>query len=102
VDPSIAGGKIVQNRGIYGGGQAWAVGRRVNSKHASNGKERRCPLHAAPREEESMLTELISILVLGIFVIATTLPINMEALAFAVAFLVGIFAAGLTAGARER
>ena len=45
-----------------------------------------------------MSIELISILVLVvIFVIATTLPINMGALAFAAAFLVGIFAAGLSA-----
>ena len=45
-----------------------------------------------------MSTELISILVLAvIFVIATMLPINMGALAFAAAFLVGIFAAGLSA-----
>ena len=45
-----------------------------------------------------MSIELISILVLVvIFVIATTLPINMGALAFAAAFLVGVFAAGLSA-----
>ena len=45
-----------------------------------------------------MSIELISILVLAvIFVIATTLPINMGALAFAAAFLVGVFAAGLSA-----
>jgi di/tricarboxylate transporter len=45
-----------------------------------------------------MAIELISILVLAvIFVIATTLLINMGALAFAAAFLVGVFAAGLSA-----
>jgi len=45
-----------------------------------------------------MSIELISILVLVvIFVIATTLPINMGALAFAAAFLVGVFAADLSA-----
>jgi Na+/H+ antiporter NhaD/arsenite permease-like protein len=45
-----------------------------------------------------MSIELISILVLVvIFVIATTLPINMGALAFAAAFLVSVFAAGLSA-----
>src|SRR3954453_23396291 len=44
-----------------------------------------------------MSAELISILVLvAMFVIATVLPINMGALAFAAAFLVGTFAGGMS------
>jgi Dicarboxylate carrier protein MatC N-terminus len=42
--------------------------------------------------------EIVSILVLVvIFIIATTLPVNMGIFAFAAAFLVGSLVAGLTA-----
>jgi len=44
-----------------------------------------------------MSAELISILALGaMFLVATVLPVNMGALAFVGAFLVGTFAAGMT------
>ena len=45
-----------------------------------------------------MSPEIISILVLiAIFIVATTLPVNMGLLAFAAAFLVGGLIAGLSA-----